>query len=66
MAVAGGETRSAGGAAAFGIAEAGQIVSMGQTECQPSLQPAHVKRDFATPKPLLTPEQVPRFIMVCA
>ncbi len=61
-----GASRSAGAGVTFGVTDAGQVLWMVQTDYQPSLQPAHVKRAFATLRPPLTAEQVPRFIMVCA
>ena len=61
-----GNAGTPGAAVAFGIDDAGRVVWMGQTAYQPALRPAHVKREFATPKPPLTPEQVPRFVMICA
>lgn len=51
---------------AFGAFDAGSVLWMVQTERQPSLTNAGVRRKVATPTPPLTPPQVPRYVMVCA
>jgi hypothetical protein len=55
-----------GATVAFGALDTGQVVWMAQTERQPSMAVAGARRDFATPTPPLTAQQVPRYVMVCA
>lgn len=55
----------AGGAASFGIVDGGPVLLLGHAAYLPRLMPAQVKRGFMTPRPPLTAQQLPRFMMLC-
>ncbi len=61
-----GQPQNPGAAAAFGVDDAGTVTWLGQTEYQPTQALATVRRRFSTPRPPLTNEQAPRYVMVCS
>lgn len=61
-----GNSQSAGASAAFGVDDSGQVFFIGRTEYQPMQGLSTVRRLFETPKPPMTTEQGPRFLMVCS
>jgi hypothetical protein len=61
-----GRPQNPGASAAFGVDDAGNVTWLGQTEYQPTQTLATVRRGFFTPKPPLTNEQAPRYLMVCS
>jgi len=61
-----GNPQNPGGAAAFGVDDAGNVTFIGRTEYQPTQSLSTVRRKFETPKPPMTGEQAPRYLMVCS
>jgi hypothetical protein len=61
-----GNPQNPGGSAAFGVDDAGNITFIGHTEYQPAQGLSSVRRKFETPRPPMTGEQAPRYLMVCS
>lgn len=61
-----GNPQNPGGSAAFGVDDAGNVTFIGHTEYQPTQGLSSVRRQFETPKPPMTGEQAPRYLMVCS
>jgi hypothetical protein len=61
-----GRPQNPGASAAFGVDDAGNVTWLGQTEYQPTQALATVRRRFSTPRPPLTTEQTPRYLMICS
>ena len=64
--IAPGNPQNPGGSAAFGVDDAGNVTFIGRTEYQPTQGLSTVRRHFETPKPPMTGEQAPRYLMVCS
>lgn len=61
-----GQPRNPGASAAFGVDDAGQVMFIGNTEYEPTQVRTTVRRLFGTPRPPMTTEQAPRYLMVCS
>lgn len=64
--IAPGNPQNPAGSAAFGADDAGNVTYIGNTEYQPTQGLSSVRRKFETPKPPMTGEQAPRYLMVCS
>lgn len=60
------QPQNPGASAAFGVDDSGRVMLIGNTEYQPTQALSTVRRLFETPKPPMTKEQAPRFLMVCS
>lgn len=56
----------AGGAAAFGAMDSGEVLLLTHAPYVPSIRPAQARRAVRTPEPPLDAAELPRFVMVCA
>ncbi|MEJ8846953.1 hypothetical protein [Variovorax rhizosphaerae] len=61
-----GNPSNPGASAAFAVDDDGKVTAVGQTAYQPTQGLSTVRREFDTPKPPMTGEQGPRYLMVCS